>query len=156
DAYGNTVSTYTSTVHFSSSDPQAVLPPDYTYASGDAGTHNFVATFKTVGTQTITVTDTGTGGVSALQFSVNVQAGAAAGLALTGFPSPTTVGVAGAFTVRAYDLYGNTATGYTSTVHFTSSDAAAILPADYTFTAADAGLHTFSATFITAGGQGLS
>jgi sugar lactone lactonase YvrE len=155
DAFGNQVTTYTGMVHFSSSDPQAVLPADYTYTGGDAGTHNFVATFKTLGTQTITVTDTGTGGVSAFQFNVNVQVGAATGLALTGFPSPTTAGVAGSFSVRAYDLYGNTASGYTGTVHFTSSDAAAILPADYTFTAADAGMHTFSATLVTAGGQGL-
>jgi hypothetical protein len=155
DAFGNHVANYTGTVHFSSSDPQAMLPADYTYTSSDAGTHNFVATFKTVGTQTITVTDTGTGGVSALQVSVRVQVGAATGLALTGFPSSTTAGVAGSFTVRAYDLYGNTATGYTGTVHFTSSDAAAILPADYTFTAADAGVHTFSATFVTPESQGL-
>ncbi len=155
DAYGNRVRTYTGTVHFSSSDPQAVLPADYTYTGADTGIHTFVATFKTVGSQTITVTDAGAPGVGAMQFNVNVQVGAAAGLALTGFPSAATAGVAGTFTVRAYDLYGNTATGYTGTVHFTSSDAAALLPADYTFTAADAGVHTFSATLITAGGQGL-
>jgi len=33
---------------------------------------------------------------------------------------------------------------FNSPVHFTSSDAAAVLPADYTFTAADAGSHTFT------------
>jgi hypothetical protein len=155
DAYGNQVRTYTGTVHFASSDPQAVLPADYTYTSADVGSHNFVATLKTVGMQTITVTDTGTAGVAAITFNVNVQVGAATGLALTGFPSPTTAGVAGTFSVRAYDLYGNTATGYTGNVHFTCSDLAGLLPADYTFTAADAGVHTFAATLITAGGQGL-
>ena len=36
--------------------------------------------------------------------------------------------------------------GYTGTIHFTSSDAAAILPADYTFVSADAGAHSFSFT----------
>ena len=35
-------------------------------------------------------------------------------------------------------------------MHFTSSDAHAALPANYTFTAADAGTHTFSATLETA------
>jgi hypothetical protein len=155
DAYGNQIRNYASTVHFASSDAQAVLPADYTYVGADNGEHNFVVTFRTVGTQSITVTDTGAGGVTAFQFNVNVQVGAAAGLALTGFPSPTTAGVAGNFTVRAYDLYGNTATGYTGTVHFTSSDGAALLPADYTFTAADVGLHTFSATLITAVGTGI-
>jgi hypothetical protein len=155
DAYGNTVRNYADTVHFTTSDPQAVLPADYTYTSADVGSHNFLATLKTVGNQTITVTDTTAPGVGAMTFNVNVQVGAATGLTLTGFPNPTTAGVAGTFTVRAYDLYGNTATGYTGTVHFTSSDLAGLLPADYTFTAADAGVHTFSATLITAGGQGL-
>src|SRR5262249_48967774 len=41
-------------------------------------------------------------------------------------------------------------------VHFTSTDGAAVLPVDYTFTVADNGAHTFTATFITAGGQALS
>jgi len=54
--------------------------------------------------------------------------------------------VAGSFTVTAKDPYSNTTTGYTGTVHFTSSDAQAVLPGNYTFTSADAGLHTFSAT----------
>jgi hypothetical protein len=155
DAYGNPVRSYAGTVHFTCSDLQTLLPADYTYTGADAGSHNFVATFKTVGTQTITVTDTGTAGVGVYQFNVNVQVGQATGLALTGFPTPATASAAGTFTVRAYDLYGNTATGYTGTVHFTSSDAAAQLPADYTFTAADAGVHTFAATLVTAGSQSL-
>jgi hypothetical protein len=33
---------------------------------------------------------------------------------------------------------------YTGTVHFTSNDAGAILPANYTFTTADHGTHTFT------------
>ena len=36
-------------------------------------------------------------------------------------------------TVTAVDAYGNVATGYTGTVHFTSSDGQAVLPANYTF-----------------------
>jgi hypothetical protein len=47
------------------------------------------------------------------------------------------------------------ATGYRGTVHFTSSDAKAGLPADYTFTAADNGAHTFAATLNTVGTQWL-
>src|SRR4029077_4681142 len=41
-------------------------------------------------------------------------------------------------------------------VHFTSTDLAASLPADYTFVAGDAGVHTFTATLKTAGRQNLS
>jgi hypothetical protein len=54
---------------------------------------------------------------------------------------PTTAGIAPTFTVMALNADG---TGYTGTVHFTSSDPQAVLPADYTFTAADQGSHTFS------------
>jgi hypothetical protein len=35
-------------------------------------------------------------------------------------------------------------TGYTGTIHFTSTDATATLPKNYTFTAVDKGVHTFT------------
>jgi len=58
-------------------------------------------------------------------------------------------------TLTAYDSSYNVATGYTGTVHFTSTDLSASLPVNYTFTVGDAGVHTFPAGFIlrTAGGQ---
>ena len=60
------------------------------------------------------------------------------------------------FTVTAEDQYNNTATGYTGTVHFTSSDTAAVLPANSTFWRDD-GVDTFSgATLKTAGSQTLT
>ncbi len=46
-------------------------------------------------------------------------------------------------TVTALDPYGNVATGYRGTVHFTSTDRGAVLPANYTFTTSDEGIHTF-------------
>src|SRR6185503_8372501 len=52
-----TLSGYTGTVHFTSSDAQAILPADYTFLPADAGTHQFSFTLKTLGDQTITVTD---------------------------------------------------------------------------------------------------
>ena len=63
--------------------------------------------------------------------------------------------MAGIITVTARDAYGNTATGYRGTVQFTSTDYHAVLPADYTFTAANAGTHTFSVTLNTAGTQAV-
>jgi hypothetical protein len=39
-------------------------------------------------------------------------------------------------------------TGYTGTVHFSTNDPRATLPTDYTFTAADAGVHTFTNAFV--------
>jgi hypothetical protein len=41
---------------------------------------------------------------------------------VAGFPSSTTAGVAGTITVTAKDGNGNILTGYTGTVHFTSTD----------------------------------
>jgi len=56
-------------------------------------------------------------------------------------------------TVTLTDQYGNVAPGYTGTVRFTSSDLLGNMPANYTFTAADAGTHTFGVTLVTAGNQ---
>ena len=50
----------------------------------------------------------------------------AASLAVSGFPTTTTAGVPGSFTVTAKNTDGTTATGYTGTVHFTSSDGQAV------------------------------
>jgi hypothetical protein len=63
-------------------------------------------------------------------------------------PSSATTGTSFNVTVTADDLNGNPLTTYRGTVHFTSTDALASLPADYTFTAADAGVHTFSVTLL--------
>jgi hypothetical protein len=61
DQFGNVFTNYTGTVHFSSSDADAgvVLPADYTYTSGDLGTHVFTDEFQlvTVGTVDVTVED---------------------------------------------------------------------------------------------------
>jgi len=76
---------------------------------------------------------------------------AAATLSVSGLASPRTAGVAGSVIVKAVDAGSHVVPGYRGRVHFTSSDSAATLPADYTFTAADAGSHTFSVTLKTAG-----
>jgi hypothetical protein len=51
-------------------------------------------------------------------------------------------------TVTAVDPFGQVAVGYTGTVTFstTDPDPAVVLPADYTFTLDDGGMHTFSNT----------
>jgi predicted outer membrane repeat protein len=155
-ASGATATSYTGTVHFTSSDAQAVLPANYTFVSGDNGVHTFSVTLKTAGSQAVTVTDTVTVSSTGTQSGVTVTPAAATILAVAGFPSTTTAGVAGMFTVTAHDAFGNTATGYTGTVHLTSSDAQALLPANYTFVAADNGVHSFGATLRTAGSQSIT
>jgi hypothetical protein len=90
--------------------------------------------------------------------NVNVVAAAAAGFQVL-VPTSTTAGTPFDVTISAVDPYGNTDTGYTGTVHFASADPyGASLPADYTFTAADAGVHTFAggATLFTAGTQTIT
>jgi hypothetical protein len=157
DAYGNKTTGYTGTVKFTSSDAQAVLPGNYTFTSTDAGVHTFTngATLKTAGSQTIVATDTVTSTITGKQ-TVSVNAAAAASLKVWGYPSPTTAGVSHTFMVMAEDAYGNTATSYRGTVKFSSSDAKAVLPPNYTFLSSDRGVHTFSATFETAGTQSLT
>jgi hypothetical protein len=58
DAYGNVATGYKGTLTFSSSDPSAVLPANYKFTPTDAGQHSFNATFNSVGTQSLTATDT--------------------------------------------------------------------------------------------------
>jgi hypothetical protein len=161
DANGRPVPAYTGTVHFNSSDARAVLPADYTFTSADAGQHSFPVTLKTPGGQTLTATDTVTSSITG-SASVTVSPAAASRLSLTAPTNAVTTGSSFSLIVTLTDPYGNVATGYTGTVHFTGSDPAwtvgilATAPADYTFTAADAGVHTFSVTLITPPSQTIT
>jgi hypothetical protein len=242
---GSIDTSYTGTVHFTSSDRRPALPADYTFTAANAGTHTFSATLFTAGAQAIAATDTTTGdagaevgitvtpaGASQLAFvqqpstatagqaispavvvdvedaygnlvssnsstvtvtlssgtfaggSATVSATASGGVAtfsaltidkassytltatdgslapavsahfsvtpaaasrfiLTG-PSSVSAGVPFSLTLTVEDAYGNVVTGYTGTVHFSSTDNRALLPANYTFTAGNAGAHTFT------------
>jgi autotransporter-associated beta strand protein len=157
DPDGNIVNTYAGTVHFTTSDPSGgSLPADYTFTQADEGVHTFAdgATLFTTGSQTITVTDAITGidgsvtvlvtPAPAASFAIDAPASAASG-------SPVDI------TVTAQDPYGNTDTNYQGTVTFSSSDTDpnVVLPADYTFQAADMGSATFAGgvTLITTGDQ---
>ncbi len=153
NADGSTDTNYLGSLHFSSSDPQAVLPADYIFTTADNGTHSFTAALKTVGTQSITVTDTRTPTDTGTDRNIMVQPAAASTFTVAGFSTTTTAGTAGRFTVTAYDAYGNVATGYTGIVHFTSSDPQAVLPAD---AALSNGTGQFSATLETAGTQSIT
>jgi len=156
DANNNTATGYLGTVHFTTSDTGSgvALPTDYTFTAADHGVHTFTSavTLVTAGSQTVTATDKGSSGVKG-SATVTVNPAAAASLSVAGFPSPINAGTSGNFTVTAKDAYGNTATGYSGTVTFTSSDAHAVLPANSTLTK---GTGTFSATFQTVGTQSLT
>jgi hypothetical protein len=114
-----TLTGYTGTVHFASSDSGSPdLPSNYTFVAGDNGSHTFTngVTLKTAGSQTVTVNDTvqtsktGTATISvspaaADHFRVNAPASATAGTAFN------------TVTLTAQDLYNNTATGYANGNH---------------------------------------
>ncbi|QJW98077.1 beta strand repeat-containing protein [Frigoriglobus tundricola] len=154
DAYGNVATGYRGTVHFTSTDGQAVLPANYTFTAADAGAHTFTVTLKTAGSKSVTATDTVT---SALTSSASTTVSAASASVLqVSEPATATAGSSFSVTVTAKDAYGNVATGYRGTVHFTSTDGQAVLPANYTFTAADAGAHTFTVTLKTAGSESVT
>jgi hypothetical protein len=57
DAFNNVATGYRGTVHFTSTDSTAALPPDYSFQAGDSGTKTFTATLLKTGLQTITVKD---------------------------------------------------------------------------------------------------
>jgi hypothetical protein len=132
------------------------LPADYTFTSTDAGVHSFTASLETAGSQSITATDTVTSTITGTQSGITVTPAAAASFVVVGYPSPVTAGTSNSFTVTAVDPFGNIATGYTGTVHFTSSALKAALPGNYTFTAADAGVHSFAATLRSSGTQSIT
>ncbi len=73
DAFGNVATGYTGTVHFSSSDPNAVLPSNFTFTAADGGTVTFPVTFGTAGKQTRTVADTGNHGIRSTTANVAVS-----------------------------------------------------------------------------------
>ncbi|MBI3410157.1 MAG: tandem-95 repeat protein [Planctomycetes bacterium] len=152
DPFGNAADGYLGTVQFTTSIPYSYLPNDYTFTEADGGSHSFTASIVIAETQTLTATDTNVASITG-GADIAVKAGAFNALWETGFPSPTTAGVAHTLTVTALDRFGNIATSFRGIVSFESQDRKASLPASYTFTAADAGVHNFSVTLRTAGNQ---
>ena len=149
DASGALASTYAGTVHFSSSDAQATLPADSKLVGG---TGNFSVTLRTIGSQTITATDTVTASLQGTTSAISVVSNAATHLSVSG-PANAQTRVTFNFTVSALDAANNVSRAYSGTVHFTSSDAQAMLPANSTLAS---GTGQFSATLETAGTETLT
>jgi hypothetical protein len=156
DQFNNTTPAYTGTVHFTKSDggTGSAVPANYSFIAGDNGVHTFTngATLVTAGSQTVTATDTVTGSITGTTAGINVTAAAATHFSVSA-PATATAGTAFSFTVTALDQFNNTATGYGGTVHFTSTDGQAVLPANGTLTN---GTRTFSGTLKTVGNQTIT
>jgi hypothetical protein len=136
--------------HFGSSTSVTVV----TNAAGRATAPTFTA--NTLAGSYLVMAQAAGGSNPSASFDLTNTPAMASTLIVAGFPSPVTAGTPGKFTVTAQDPYGNVATGYTGRVHFTSGDAQAALPDDYTFQAADNGRHVFGAVLKTAGAQALT
>ena len=95
----------------------------------------------------MTATDTVTSSFTATANGLVVNPAAASQFILSA-PSSVTSGSKFSVTLTVEDAYGNVVTGYTGTVHFSSSDSTATLPKNYTFTASDAGVHTFTGVIL--------
>jgi hypothetical protein len=157
DRFDNVATGYAGTVRFTSNDAQADLPDDSTFTAADAGQRSFSAVvLRTAGLQRVTVVDTGNAGLTD-DLEVEVASGTAERLMLAGLPEDVTAGASNLVTVSARDRFGNIVTGYSGTVRFTSTDAQAVLPVDFTFDPArDAGQHAFPVTLKSAGPRSLT
>ncbi|HEX3147811.1 MAG TPA: hypothetical protein VHR66_06980 [Gemmataceae bacterium] len=152
DASNHPVRDYTGTVRLTDTDAAATMPADYTFTADDRGRHTFTITPGADGTQTLTATDTTTATITGTVDLNVTPAPAATHFRVIALRNAET-GTATDFVVVALDASNHPVRNYTGAVHLTSSDTAAVLPADYTFTAADNGVHKFSVTLNTAGSQ---
>jgi predicted outer membrane repeat protein len=118
DSFGDVLTRYTGTVHFTSDDPNATLPADYPFTTGagnDNGQHAFSVTLKTPGPHTITVTDTQAPTLSATKVNIPVVAGTPASIVVNANTTPqstlvgTNFGVPLSVTVK--DAAGNPVPG---------------------------------------------
>jgi hypothetical protein len=148
DSLNNMVAGYGGTVQFVSSDGQATVPPSTTLTGGIGF---FAAALRTAGNQTISVTDQ-TSGISGTSAVITVTALTATHFSVTA-PAMALSGSMAPFTLTALDLFNNIAPTYAGSVHFTSSDNAALLPANSTLTG---GVGLFNVAFNTLGSQVLS
>ncbi len=151
DAFGNTVSGYTGTIRFNTTDigSGVTLPANYTFTTADAGVHVFSSTgthavkLVTAGSQTLSVADMAASGVTG-NAAVRVAALATVTQLVLGATTMAIPSTAFTVTVSAEDSLGNVVTGYTGTIEFTKPDMTDTVPSNYTFTATDKGVHVFT------------
>ncbi len=145
DQNNHVAPSYGGTVLFASSDSMAGLPTSATLTNG-VGT--FTGTLITLGNQTISAADSSNIYISGTSYGINVTSGATH--YSVSAPANVAAGVPFVFEVTALDQNNDLVGAYAGTVHFTSSDNAAALPANATLTN---GIGFFAAVLKTAGAQ---
>lgn len=158
DAANGVATGYAGAVHFTSSDPQATLPPNYTFVPADQGVRSFSAPLKKAGAQTLTATDTGNAAITG-SATITVNPGEVADLVFGQQPTNTGVGavIAPPVTVRLLDASGNLATTAANPVTLVlgANPSAATLGGIATVAAAN-GVATFSTLTVDKAGIGYT
>ena len=151
DASGNTVTSYTGTVHFSSSDSGVgvTLPSNYVFQAGDSGVKSFSVTLVTAGTQSVTATDTVTSSITGSQTGITVNAGALDHIGVSPSAPSVTAGGSQAFVSTAYDQYNNVIGAVTSSTTWSIQTGAggSWVQSTGTYTSATAGTWTVTALY---------
>lgn len=154
---------YTGTVNFTSSDLAAVLPPDYTFVSGDNGKHEFTAVLNTVDAEThqathyLTVVDVDDSSLSDTVSSILVVESPKLDSFAVEFADDTVIALETVdVTVTALDQWGELYPDYLGTVNFTTTDEDATLPPNTTYEAGDSGVKEFTVGYATEGLQTLT
>ena len=122
DQYGNTVTSYSGTIHFTSTDGQAVLPANSGLTNGVG---SFSVTLKTAGSQTVTATDTGNSAITGVA-NLNVAPAALDGIVINPNQASITAGNTQTFTAEELDQYGNSLGDVTSAATWTTSTGASV------------------------------
>ncbi len=134
DEFGNTVTTYTGTVHFSTTDTHSsvILPSNYTYSPGDLGDAPFNSTLITSGPQTIFVEDISNPTIKG-NATFNVQPQSLDDCSFVFDPiGPQTRNTPFTVTIKVKDSYGNLNTTFNG-VAYLASFVGSISPTSITF-----------------------
>ena len=149
DPFGNVATSYAGTIALTATDVRASLPAPVTYSPvTDAGIHAFSAALITAGSQILTAADTVNPN---LHCNATVQVTPAATRLTLTMPSSTTAGLAVTVGLTLTDVFDNPISNFVGTVHLSSTDGQAVLPADVVFAASDGGSKSVTVTFKTAG-----
>ncbi|HZZ78560.1 MAG TPA: autotransporter-associated beta strand repeat-containing protein [Gemmataceae bacterium] len=148
--------TYNATIHFTSSDPNAVLPADTNaFVSGVAtfSVANFnPVTLKKAGSQSVTVKEVARG-ITGTK-SITVTPAAVAGFSFGALATTAVkVGTPQSFVLSAVDPYGNVNPAFTGLVTLAAGGVGTgtLSPTSHTYVTADKGVFTFSVNQLIAG-----
>jgi hypothetical protein len=153
DAFGNLITNYSGTVHFTSTSTALKLPANVKLTNGVATVANFVTNKS--GSLTITATDITKSTLKGTSATIAVHAGAAASIIITsGNGQSATVGTkfTTALTVTVKDKFGNPVSGAVVTFNAPGSGAGAAFTGGLTVTTNSSGQASKIVTANTAAG----